>query len=771
MKSSVLLKNLWKVTGSEDIREIFKNVPHSVRYINGQNNNSYMVQTATTPYSAIIEGVTNGHDAVVMDWVREKKFTTPPKNVQEALTAISNDVPQVRVYFQKPEKAIPNLTILDQGTGMTAEQMIKGVLSGGSEAKVLDPLQHGNYGFGGASLFGQCAASLIITRTRSSDRYLFVPVYKDDTDENRVDGYVYITKPDGSFFSVAADEVMFMRPGSGDWKANVSNDLILPIHGTVRRQIAMDVQYRSDHDSSLYTSLADSLFGSPGVVQLVGMTNQHSNKRRGRRHVLNALAVGEKLASGSEMLLKIPSTPVMIFDGKTPFAKVNIAAWVLSHWGDAGKSQKSPVFTMLDGKEKGVGPQGILVTLNGQKHARIASSWVMRKAGISILTTQTIIEVTLDDCSRQTLRYVIAATRSGLFAKFEDKLKDEIVNFLKNHEDLQLLARQHDVATEEPNSDIQKFVNSMMDDPLLGILAGLDTNGPNTINGSVIPKTAGSSDSEKADSKKYEVRPFVPVDPPTELSIAKTKVRHGRTEWITIRTNAPDSYGSGFRVSLPHFLDVVPGARPRLTNGKFTFPTTVKPECGIGEEGLIEATLGWPDGELRTERMISVVTVVEKPERPESGQPQDGIRQASLPRPKIVHLNGVAHELFASVFSGMEEEEPAFSFDLNERDNELLIYVNDRFGALAKVEQSLRSRFPNDAEIVWKDFTNELISNFYVAISMILCRSKVFEDCEQHQHRILAEASKCVSLTIAHRYNDYEYRRTVIKRSKQIVDE
>lgn len=786
MTSEQLLEALWKAQTKEEQLAILKGVPHKLESIARRSNNSHGCELGSNPYVTLIEGVTNAHDAVIMDWVKQNRFpeNDKPTSVIEALDYIAqhSEKPWVHIYHQKGSvRHRHTITICDDGCGMTEEKMINGPLDIGSPDKTLDPLQHGNYGQGGATLFGKSESSLIVTRLRNSNKYLFTLVFKNETDDEQViENYVYITHPNGSLFTANADKLSYSMPGKSDWAANKAKRLILPEHGTVRRNFGVDAEYWGYHNSSLYTSLSDRMFGSPGIVRLIGDENEgRLNQRRGRRHDLNQIPVGGKLKNGAEMLYRIPETNIELFLNKERLGVVKVAGWVIDDWGKDTDKVKTPVMTMLDGKDTGV-PHGILVTLNGQTHGRERSTTPLRNAGFNNIISNTIIEVQLDGLSRKARRKAITPDRINLDEKFVEVLNKELVRFLKTLPGLAELNKQRDaVISKVSGKDIESLINDLSEDKILGMLAGIDTIGRGTTTGQN-PVTGPNPGESQAVIKKDRVEdddvplvPFMPSDPPTFLIIHKNTVKRNQTEWVTITTDAPDHYVSQLSIVLPQFLSVVEGSKFQLKDGRFTFPVTVDDDAKVGDSGFIRAILQIADTKpLTDERLITVAAKTEKKQPGVSTETMEGPQQASFPKFEWQELDGHQSPNFTSVFGSLTETEPSFAYSYDRGSDTITVYVNKKFEMCGRIKDMFMSSYgANQGEIIHNDFLTSM-TKAMMGISLMFYRDTAFDNSDDDdKHRVLARVTAAFYATIARRYQDREYRNSVITRSKNSNDE
>jgi hypothetical protein len=704
-------------------------VPHVLLAIGDKTNNKAPIRANSDSISALVEGTTNGHDAVTRLWTEQGWFATKPKSVEDALTQIAGSSarpkPQVYMLVQLAAKSkfskAHAVTIGDVGIGMTARAMRDGVLTFGSEDKVLDKTQFGSFGQGSASLFGHCKFSIIASRRAGTNTVVFTAVWLNKP-AGRIHSYVYLTKPDGSLFEFEAgtlsDSVSLTKVTPSLLRDNVP---IVPVHGTIRRQLEIDgvPEYFSQRGDSLYYALNDRLFGCPGWVQMMGDDDPgHHNNRRGRRWEFNSVAIGQKLPrSNWTMMGHVEPVNVMLHRRDEKVGLVQLESWVISSYRTKPTEKnpkgefKSPARHLLEGSDRAA-PRNILVTLNGQTLARLHSTSVFAK--YRSIAENIIIEAKIDFLPEDTLQdaEVYLSNRDGLEKRFERALLEEIKRFVEDQPEFERLADEM-MPPEEPATVDNTFnveINRVMNDPILGRVFGFQTV--------QVANKVGPGDDIRVKRDRKPTEKIKLVDPPTWLEIRKETVVRNGTNWLTLHTDAPDSYAKRLVLVLPPFLSQIGPAT--LQKGRMT----VGVDCdnsALGTTGTISARLR--DTKLADERLITIVPRKTTPKKQamKPGLEQRRVERQGPPETKLLELDESSSHWGIHFSAACDPTKAAINYFWDTEKNQIVVALHTRFPVLLTTQQRLERRF---GPLIARDFYRRVCQQVQIN-AMIFCRNEL----------------------------------------------
>lgn len=757
MKPSSLYAKLWDCVTRDEVLTVLKTVPHATNPIANRRNNKAPIKANRDSIAAVMEGVTNGHDAVIRLWAEQKKFHKTPRSVNDALAQIAassmlktRPKPLVHVLLQlrkgsKFHKAHA-VTIVDEGIGMTAEAMLAGVLTFGSEDKVLDSTQFGSFGQGSASLFGHSQCSIIASRRAGTNRIVFTAVWLNKP-PNAIHSYVYLTKPDGSLFEFAASDLPQAASLSEGIHTTLETNIpILPHQGTIRRQLEIDgvPEYYSQRGNCIYYALMDRMFGCPGYVRMAADDDKgHLNNRRGRRHEFNSVDVGDLLPrSNWRMMGHIPPANITVHRRAEVVGLCQVETWVIASYLSESNEVFTPARRMLEGSDRAT-PRNIFVTLNGQTLARLHSTPLFNRARLREIAENLIIEVSLDYLPEHILQdaEVFLASRDGVVDWFEKALLEEIHRYLEGHEELRLLAKEM-IPPEDPVEMSENFsvdINKVLNDPIFGAVIGYRSTA----------KTKTKLAGQIVERRKEEI---TLVDPPTRLELSRDTVVRNATNWLTLRTNAMDHYGPRIGLVLPSFLTQIGPAR--LRNGHMT----VAVNCDgtpLGTNDVIIARL--KGTKLEAVREITIISKVESKKPSIVG---DAYTTKGPPQTKLLEIHGPGDRQWPAYFaSATQPTEAALNYNLSE--NVLEVALHTAFPPLLDTKLHLENHY---GPLVARDFYRRVCQQFQIN-AMVFCRNEILGEygASDAQHlSVLTDIARGIIVWAAALYRSTSFRNNVI---------
>lgn len=709
-----LFIDLWSATNTlNDQLNILQNIPHILKPIDGKMNNSGVVEIGSSPYEAFTEGFTNGWDAVINLWSKTNKFPRQPENIHDAIGMIVTSqehspgkVSPVQLYSVKSIGKLKTITILDHGTGIPHDKWESrtgggGILMQGSGFKTTDPLQHGNYGQGGLTLFQYGQSSMIISRVPNDAAYTFTFVFRKEFENGEL-SYVYATNPDGTLFRVTASDLPIVAPNSTTRthmsEVHLKNDaIILPEHGTVRRQFSIpSITNWSGKPTTedIHFGLQDRFFGSSGYIEVVTDEGGHGFTSVGRRAALNGVAVGEKIHGNWELLTKIVTKTIEIGQHR-----VRVSSWLVNGRIDGQGVYRNPCEHWLSKPTGSI--DSVFFTLNGQTHVRMRNTMILRHADMNWAQKNIIVEVELDDIPLRDRRHVIDSSRTKLKDDFYKEAEHEITKYLRAHREVfephrdRLVVATGNRHTQD-TQDITACVNQFLTNPLIG----------NILNSRYGASSSPSRGDTSNHHRRSEKVPVELLDTPTMLKVRIDTVIPGETSWVTFVTNANGPVE--IDLSLPDFLTSVGDITGSANLGKFCIQVECSHDVGIGTKGVIVAEIK----NARLQAVEEVLVVKERPKRPNTNGSQPGAGTQQIPDIDIQFVDGETDvTVYTQTFGDRIGKDTAFTYQIS--NGVIAIRYNSAFRPLHQAKLA----YANEQGVY-----DHLLSQYYkllVAIAMV----------------------------------------------------
>jgi len=470
--------------------------------------------------------------------------------------------------------------------------------------------------------------------------------------------------------------------------------------------------YFTQRADSLYYGLQDRLFGCPAYVRMAGDDDDgHLNNRRGRRHELDAVPIGQNIPRTTwKMMGRLDPINIMIHRRDEKIGMVQARVYAIASYRTKPTEKtpkgelKSPARHMLEGNDR-VSPRSIFVTLNGQTLTRLQSTRTFSNANLRELCDNLIVEVSLDLMPEHVLQdaELFNSARDGIVEWFEKALLDELRRMLADQPELLQLAKEM-MPPEEPTTVDRATcvdVNKMLADPLLGNILGFQTvKGKGTF---LVP---GHDETEKRKAKPP--KPIALRKVPTFLDIHKLTVIPNATNWLTLHTDANDAFGAKLELVLPPFLTQMgPG---QLHNGRMT----VGVDCDnvpLDTVGLITARLRGT--QVSDQREVTVVSRKETPKRTtrvtgEVEMPPIRTTKQGPPSIKFIEINGDTDPKWPVHFSGAMGDEAVINYHYKPEVNELWVAINVEYPKLLDTQRSLEKQYGPQ---ISRDFYNRVCKN------------------------------------------------------------
>ncbi|CAM6055313.1 unnamed protein product [Sphagnum tenellum] len=776
-------------------------IDHSWQFFDRKKNNKGPTQLASTPYVAITEGITNGADAISLLYQKTGKLSKKAVNVETTLEEVPG--PHVDIYCQNPfNTKVSTITILDRGCGMDENGMIKGVLSIGSDEKQANPHLHGNYGQGSATLFGQSTGSVIASRKPGSDIIVYTFVFRRPQPDG-TSSISYLTRRDGALFTANAKELNAANPNLLSMSQIASRlasykdgleQIIFPEHGTIRRQIGMHVQMQNQSKECLYKSLPHSLFGSSIEMRLIGDRRQHDNDRKimhykdtynvksARAKLLKA-TIGEHIDTENSPILydrtlatKQRIDVTTIYDKFSPDVYIEVFAFKPYQSRSKDKpEQRSAVRHWLDGDPKET-PKGILITLNGQVHNRLESRYIFGGNGVGLpfVSDHVIINVQIDSIPVGVLDDLLISNRESLKAGFHKELSRVIRDFVRNGPAADYLVRLNDELRQSMNVsasntvDVSLLANSMVSSRLMGHLLGKSVpNGKPGKNkgdsGTGIADTTGEKvdgKGDKDDGQEPRIptlrKPVVTTNQPTFVAIHKEDFVRGKREWLTVRTDANDTFDTAVDLQVPSGFTIISSSS--LHDGRKSFYV----QCDqTATDGLFTVCLVGTS--IKADKQIRVVDKREPAKKPIAQQIAAQSQETS-PEIDIIYVDGSGDtSKYYAGFGGSTENVTDFvNYRLDTTNHRIYIYLNTAFEKFAEMKADVERNY--GAAILWHLTTNFPIDLTFTA--MLNCdsdRSTIGQNGanSDEEFKVLERSAMAQLGSLLRSYDDSAFRKSI----------
>lgn len=580
------------------------------------------MEVSSDPGRALVERVTNSFDAVLELEHRThdgKPDCRTPREAASAWLGVPLEGLSKATTRQRQElanrvtvtlldgdgKNARILDVRDLGTGLTAEEIPKTILSLNASNKITKHYLAGAYGQGGSSTYIAAALTLIASRAQVSDEIAFTIVrYQDRAPETFKTGYYVYLTVDGKVPTTLAKGIDFPA-------------------GTLVRHFGYQLgSYTSPlGPSSVYGLLNQTLFDPVLPIWLNNKVHGWRRVIKGSRNALNGAVDEGDDGKGPSISHHIP----MWYVPMDEFGQIGVEYWVLAQ---PEKVNKKPSQAFVNPARP------ILLTLNGQAQAELSSALIRKDAELPYLNYRLIVHVDCDKLTPAALRQLFVsnreAARSGALLQM---IQTELVRLLKSDDDLNRLNSEARNATmkdrdEEAILDARKQVAKLLR------LQGFDV--------ADIPAAAAGK-GEKGETDKV-VRPRKPPAPPQpiELQEPPTYIKIVWSEesipfyaeqrrYVRIETDAQQKYHDpNPRHSRINFIvsDGIVGFRAStpLKGGRLRGLFECVPSATIGSKGRIRIELSIPGQPvLSDEREFEVV----------APPPPKGKDKATIPLPQI----------------------------------------------------------------------------------------------------------------------------------------
>ncbi|RYD68578.1 MAG: hypothetical protein EOP83_00595 [Verrucomicrobiaceae bacterium] len=753
------------------------------------------VEVMEDPFRALYEKVMNGYDSLI--GLRQNSNPAFPPAVRSPSAALDllaeESVARSKtardLFFitsMTPNGSKANVTLVDRGTGVRAQDFHTSIMSLGGNNKISNPLMAGRYGFGGSAIYSFSTVTLVYSRVPNSNEITFTIVFKHDIKDWKGPSYVYLTRktPDYDLLTVnVADlpktalvdpEQLVLPPSRG--VGNTTRDLfrrfleqkvVCPDHGTVIRAYGIDGMRDKD---TLYKKIREAGFGINMPIRLIFGTAEKDNANAynvvGQRFRMNKgwVADDAEEAEDAGSTSKLSKIKKLVTGGNTggkggsgnpindrrvdiPFldGHARLSVWVVGRKGteyqkNEKRSNVGQVYT------DDTNP--IVVTLNGQKHKGLPIKVLLEKANLGFLNGRVLAEINCDPMSRDKRAGTFTSNRESITHTVQEEIKASFLAYLReNNDEGDWLYKENERARAEAmknrsNDDVSestemfaKIMGSTIAGSLFRSFGGADKN-----------DGKGSEDSKGNPSKPGKPNPPTIVEPPTMLEIRTRRIEQSESDqYIRIRTNAGNAYSDDVVVVLPKFLREF--SRIKLEDGNMRVGVRlVNPKQRIGTHGVVKVSIkGTP---LVTTSEVEVI----KPRVPDTTVKTTP--QNSIPKFTFVGV-GRKDSTWSELETGdLTDDQFAFTFKPDGVDGkDVAVFFNPDFNPFALMVERLNKTYGVD-EVAQAKAEYELAMTFHVLSAM----ENPVSDGEdaaaaQRKHLTAAHAMKMAVMLILKNYD------------------
>jgi hypothetical protein len=693
------------------------------QFVGGRPNNRGQIGAMSSMRAALYEKIMNGFDSLIDHYQRNALFKSDPSNAAMALSEIAeNNERGVYMITTKANTALgqlgqppkrQNVLILDEGTGILPEAFPATILSLNGNNKTSNPLMAGTYGMGGSAIYNKTDYCLIYSIPEERpDEVAFTVVYERYVPAERDwPAYVYVLDDDGRIPTISISElpselVLYPEELNSRNAIYAGSKVLLPrVSGTGVKVFELE-GLASNPEVQDY--LKDRGFGMPVPVQFrngvpVTPTKEDPEglgapQSGGLRRVNDVK--GQRFAFDSlnnPVIHHVRDVPVLVENGQS---QARLEMWVLER-GEKNISEKgrkrSPVASVL-GDSRADTP--IYITINGMTQHNMPSYKLLQKAGLNFVSGNVIIEINCDVMDRSVRGKFFTSTRERIDDRWEQRIKDEIIKFLKTEAGSRLGEINREMQTklleqatgEVGTSGLAQFARIMKMAVAGSILGqfGFRANLPTT---QKVKLTIGYDHGRGGGAPNR----LGPRRIPQEVEVRKATIKQGETQWIVIRTDAYDDWDEAISITLPPFLAVVPNGRLPLQNGVVRISVECDAAVKIGTTATITATLD--RSRINQPPLIADadILVIKQSSNTKEQEADESVNkpQKSMPDIQLVGLEPHGEGWDQMRTGGIPAEQVAFHWTEVAAEGKVYLFYNKKFPALQYAVEELGRKKAN----------------------------------------------------------------------------
>jgi hypothetical protein len=444
------IQNLFEATRKADVAPIIQRLEtKGFRWkpVGGILNNSGAVEIGSDPAESLTERITNAIDAVLeREWKEhhsnEPQPLTPrdaaerwfkiPKGQLSRFSSVDRrklaGAIQVTLHESDVQNS-PTVSVADSGIGQHPSDFSSTLLSLHHDNKIGMHFLMGAYGQGGAAVYAFCEYTIIISRRTPSllgkgekDSVGWTIVRYNELDADHKNGrYEYIVNPEGEIPSFdAASGKNTIQPGTRVIMIQYS----LPKYSTIFTALRWSLW--SLANQVLYDPVLPFLIGDERSKQYPSLKTKSPTQRTrviiGNTNRLRARLKGEVTIEPSDQEEDLEGDIRYDQEHTVPLGQNGqaiIRFWVFNY--PKTKSKTPPVDVYADAQSS------IVVTLNGQRQAKMDRTYFRTTLNLPILKDYMIVQIDCDRLSKSGKKELFSATRDRIRqGPFLDALLNEM---------------------------------------------------------------------------------------------------------------------------------------------------------------------------------------------------------------------------------------------------------------------------------------------------------------------------------------------------------
>ncbi len=522
------------------------------------------------------------------------------------------------VMNESGEEGKPTVDVIDEGIGLTPDELPSTILSLQEGNKISKFYLIGAFGQGGAATLEFCDFVLIVSRSKSNpNRLSFTLIRVLNLDETfKDDSFVYLcTKNDSGDLAVPSIEVdesyeldLYRNDTINDPKIR---------YGTLVRHICYKLPnvdgVLGPAPGNLYHYLHWTMFDPLLPFRILDYRSKDKKKNElvtgSRNRLMKLLEKGPELAEGKtgNIIRHYRSMEYIVPPGSSE-ASIGIEYWVVFNY----KKTKDKIGLRSHSNELFVHKgYPIIGTLNGQNQGDM-SARILRDLGLSMVARHIIIHVDSTNASSKIRRQLFSSNREGF--KEGDILthvRELIATMLSEDEELQKIERElteklTQKETSSASNEVKKQVTKLLKE------AGLEVKriGETFTHGGTGEETVGQKKIKK--HKKLAPLPTLPFPQVTIFKIAYPEdileIRIKGSEPILIETDADAEFDKRGLIAVrsePDLLEM--SQKAPLKGGRIRWRMQPKDAAVASDIGKLIFTLTKPDGTQLTEEIEFLV--------------------------------------------------------------------------------------------------------------------------------------------------------------------
>jgi hypothetical protein len=643
---------LWSARTGEDIERIMQAVEADTGFTAipvGRENNIGTIRMASDPGLALIERVTNGIDSL-LELAVLRHPGADPKTPEEAAQllgvppggiAAMTDTERrtlaehlVVSLHESTIKRRPTLRVEDRGIGQHPSAFAKTLLSLNESNKVGKPYTMGTYGQGGSVTFGFSRYTLILSRRHpdliepgQEDLVGWTLVYEEETDptKNILPRYVWIVRPDGSPFTLAASTFPDFS------------------HGARITHVEYDVQVlQGPFTTQMWQFLHAALFEPVLPFILTGDRSNDVKKKDGAPDTRVVIGNAARLANvgSARGELELGAYDSHLIELGPNYGTVTVDWWALVR-PENSTSKSDPTASYVEAAT------AVSLTLHGQRQDAERRTWIKDRAKMPFLYKNVVVHINANGLLPLGRRELFASTRErATESELRKLIYERVANLIRtndelkalNHQEKERLLKRSTAATNDKvRKRLGKFIKSKLANTAkpAGVAKGAGT-GPITDDGGFSgggankTKPTGGGGGSGGDGGGRNIDDSQLPNMPTSIIFGSKRLRiaRGRGSYVWVEINAKNGYlpanDDALKIRIEgaedHGLHLT--SRSKLLGGKSRWSFLAADDTPLGEYKLTVA-LETANGELTASLPVDVVAPPPEPSQPKGGSDPD----------------------------------------------------------------------------------------------------------------------------------------------------